>query len=443
MKITLDAGSDAALFRLNSGGYLRFRARPDFDRPADIGQDNLYRVRLLANDGKSVRAQNVSITVTNIDESAPTFRTSRIASGLNQPLFVLGRGDGSDRVFVLEKAGRILILDVVSGALNAAPFLDLAGTISTDGEGGLLGMALAPDFATSGEFYVHVTGLDGASEIRSFRATPTDPDRADAASGDVILAAARPTSTHIGGWIGFGPDGFLYIAFGDGGGANDPFRNAQNLNSLLGTILRIDPSSDGFPADPLRDYAIPSSNPFAAGASAPETFAYGLRNPFRASFDRATGNLFIGDVGQEAIEEIDLIRTGEAGLNFGWPILEGTRTNEPGATAGMSAPIAEYYHGTGLREGNSITGGYVYRGSVATLRGRYLFGDFINNHVRSVRSGALQQGVTLAATSFGVRSRELEPDAGRIAGIASFGEDYRGEVYLISIEGEIFRIVPK
>ncbi len=435
---SLSGGADQAQFSLSGAGALSFVAPPNFESPADANADNVYEVTIRASDGSAASTLPLRVTVT---DAAEPFRVRRVASGLSQPLFLLGRGDGSDRVFIVEKAGQVEILNLATGLLNPTPFLDITSSINASGEQGLLGMALAPDFATSGVFYVHLNNLAGDTEIRRYRTQTANPDLADNSTADIILTADQPAATnHKGGWIGFGPGDLLYIALGDGGGSNDPFGNGQNRNTLLGAILRIDPSSDGFPSDPLRDYAIPSSNPFAAGGGAPEILAFGLRNPFRASFDPTTGNLFIGDVGQGAIEEIDLIRPTDSGLNFGWPILEGTRVNQAGSTAGLTPPIAEYAHGAGPREGNSVTGGYVYRGPVDALRGQYVFADFVSANVWSFAASSAVQGATIASSAFAVQTAAFAPDIGTLNNIASFGEDDAGNLYVVGIDGEIFRL---
>lgn len=434
---SISGAADSARFSLTGAGALSFLAAPDFEAPTDANADNVYEVTLQASDGALTASLALRVTVT---DAAENFRVRRIAVGLSQPLFLLARGDGSNRVFVVEKQGQVEILDLSTGLLNPTPFLDIGSTISSNDERGLLGMALAPDFATSGVFYVNVTNLAGDTEIRQYRRSTANADLADPATVDVILAAAQPASNHNGGWLGFGPDSLLYVALGDGGGSNDPFGNGQNLNTLLGKMLRVDPSGDDFPADPLRDYRIPAGNPFAGGGGRPEIYAYGLRNPFRASFDRQTGDLLIGDVGQGAIEEVDLIRPNEAGLNFGWPILEGTRVNQSGSTAGMTPPIAEYAHGSGPTQGNSITGGYVYRGPIVSLQGSYVFADFISDNIWSIEASSIAQGATLAASTFRRRNAEFAPDLGVIDSIASFGEDAAGNLYIIGIDGEIYAI---
>jgi hypothetical protein len=257
----------------------------------------------------------------------------------------------------------------------------------------------------------------------------------------VILTFTQPFANHNGGWMDFGADGFLYIGSGDGGSGGDPQNNAQNLTNLLGKILRIDVASDAFPADPNRDYAIPAGNSFSA-PNAPEIFAYGLRNPFRASFDRVTGSLYIGDVGQGAIEEIDLIPQGQAGLNFGWARLEGTQTFNGTPPAGVTAPVTEYAHGTGPRQGNSVTGGYVYRGPVESLQGQYIFGDFVRGFLWSVPVASLVQGQTLNSSQYTVRTQDFTPATEAIGNISSFGVDRANNLYIVDYGGKIFVIEP-
>jgi hypothetical protein len=283
----------------------------------------------------------------------------------------------------------------------------------------------------------------GEIEIRRYRTLAGNRDIADPATGDTIILIPHPTfNNHNGGWLAFGPDGLLYAAVGDGGSAGDPANNAQNLNVLLGKMLRIDPSTDAFPADAARDYAIPAGNPFAAGSGRPEIWAYGLRNPFRASFDPATGNLWIGDVGQGSREEVDLMRPFDGGANFGWRVLEGTAPFNGTPTPTMVAPVAEYLHGTGPRQGNSVTGGYVYRGPVESLRGQYVFGDFVNGNLWSFPIAQAVLGSTLGSDRFVLRRADFTPNAGTIDNVSSFGVDLAGNLYIVDFDGEIFRLEP-
>jgi glucose/arabinose dehydrogenase len=430
---SIAGGADAARFTLAANGDLKFTTGPDFEAPADANGDNVYLVQIAASDGSLTTVLNLAVTVTNtIGES---FSVRRVAAGLSQPLFLLPN-PGQASVFVLEKGGRILLLNPASGASSL--FMTVAGTISTDGERGLLGMATAPDYAASGVFYLFVTNPAGDIEIRRYSrrsATEGDP-----ASADVILRIPHPQfNNHNGGWMDFGPDGLLYLAVGDGGGSGDPNNNAQNLNSLLGKILRIDVASDAFPADPNRDYAIPAANPLT-GNVAREIYAYGFRNPYRAGFGGANGaRLYIGDVGQGAAEEMDELRPEDAGGNFGWPFLEGTKPFRGTAPAGLKMPVIEYAHGSGPFQGRSVIGGYVYRGPVLELQADYFFADFVTGNIWSNRA-FFQQPFTLPPT-FRHNDR-FAPDAGAFNNISSFGEDSQRNLFIVDFDGEIFMIVP-
>jgi glucose/arabinose dehydrogenase len=438
LTFSLSGGADLARFRITAAGALSFAEPPDFENPADTDGNNSYAVQIAVSDGRTSSVLNLVVNVTNVGPD--NFRVSRVGTGFNQPLFVAPVPDGSGRVFVVERPGRVRILNPATGTVAATAFLDISTQTTTDSERGLLGFATAPDFAASGIFYVYLTNLAGDSELRRYRTPAGNRDVADPASGDLILTFAQPFANHNGGWLGFGPDGLLYLASGDGGSGGDPQNNGQNTGSLLGKILRVDVGSDAFPADPSRDYAIPSGNPFAGGGGRPEVWAYGLRNPFRASFDPLTGNLWIGDVGQNAVEEIDLMRPTDGGANFGWRVFEGTQLFIGPAIAGTVPPVAEYGHGTGLTQGNSVTGGYVYRGPVEALRGQYVFGDFVNGNLWSFPIARISVGATLPATQFTVRRTSFAPTQGTIDNISSFGLDQQGNLYIVDFDGEIFRI---
>ncbi|GJL90786.1 PQQ-dependent sugar dehydrogenase [Hyphococcus sp.] len=430
---TISAGSDAALFSITNAGALSFLSPPDFDDPADAGGDNVYNITLQVSDGSASATFDLAITITNI---ADDFTVRRVTASAAAPLALVGRASGD--VFVAERNGVIRILNPATGNFNTTPFLDISTTVGTAGEGGLLGLVLAPDYAASGTFYVHVTNMSGDTEIRSYQRSAGDPNLADSSSGDVILTVAQPADNHNGGGLAFGPDGYLYISLGDGGGGGDPFDNGQDTSTLLAAILRIDPTSDDYPGDADRDYAIPADNPFVGGGGVPEIWAYGLRNPFRMSFDRDNGNLYIGDVGQETLEEIDLIRPSDAGLNFGWSVREGTASYSGPDDPDFTPPIAEYGHGAGSLQGNSLTGGYVYRGPVADLQGHYVFADFISDNIWSFPVSATAQGSTLPSSSFTVQTNAFAPDAGSLSGIVGFGEDAAGNLYILTITGSIF-----
>jgi glucose/arabinose dehydrogenase len=330
---------------------------------------------------------------------------------------------GDPRLFVVEKAGRIRIIK--QGTLLPAPFLDLTSQISSTGERGLLGLAFAPDYATTGLFVVHYTNLQGDTRVSSFRVSG-NPDLADAGSEQVILAVTQPFSNHNGGQIAFGPDGMLYIALGDGGSAGDPQNHAQNLNSLLGKLLRLRVLPNG-------TAEIPADNPFTGGASQRgEIWSYGLRNPWRFSFDPATGDLYIADVGQNALEEVNVAPSASGrgrGLNFGWRIMEGTNCFNPAsgcAQAGLTLPALTY----GRSDGCSVTGGYVYRGSrVPPLTGHYLYSDYCQGWIRSFRF--VNGAVTFPAEW---PTLKLPGD------VTSFGRDAGGELYIMTSGGSLHRI---
>jgi len=341
-----------------------------------------------------------------------------IASGLEKPADIVHAGDGSGRLFVAEKPGRLRV--VRDGALVAKPFLDLGALVLSGDERGLLGIAFHPAFPAVPHVYVDYTRQpDGATVIARYRVPPATPDEADPASASVLLVVPQPYANHNGGALRFGPDGLLYIGMGDGGGANDPQNRAQDPQSLLGKLLRID-------VDGASPYAIPPGNPHADGAlGRPEIWALGLRNPWRIAFDGP--KLYIGDVGQDEREELDVAIAGPGpGPNFGWRVAEGTRcTGLSGGPAcgspALTAPIVEYTHDTGC----SITGGEVYRGSAlaATLGGRYVFGDFCSGVVYALRE---------AAPSGDAGVDELARAGFRIS---TFGRDEAGDVYVADYGG--------
>ena len=361
----------------------------------------------------------------------------RVASGLSSPVFAASPPGEPDRLFVVEQhSGRIRILDLNSGQLSSDSFLDLPdNALACGGEQGLLGLAFHPSYATNGLFYVNLTNSAGDTEIREYHRS--DTNHADAASSRVILGFDQPFENHNGGWLSFGPDGMLYIATGDGGSGGDPQNNAQNLNSLLGKILRIDVNSDAFPNDAAKNYAILAGNPFAgATPGADEVWLYGLRNPWRASFDSATGDLWIGDVGQGAREEVDRIAAGQSGLNLGWKIKEGFTTFSAGAQTGLTDPILDYDRSTPLYSGVAVTGGYVYHGP-GGAQGLYIFGDFASGNLWTVSYAGGQ------AQDFLNRNGQLSiSGGGDIDQIASFAVDGTGRLYLIGLDGDIHRLTP-
>ena len=423
------SGADAGLFTLiATTGALSFTSPPDFETPLDANHDNVYEVAITVSDGKATVSKAVSITVT---DRAGAVSTRKVAGGFDTPLFLTGRGDGSGKVLVVQKGGLVRVLDPKTGTIDAAPFLDVTSQVATDGERGLLGLALAPDFATSGLVYIYMTAKNGDIQIRKFTATATGAT----GNGDIILSTPHAANNnHNGGWTGFDADGLLVF------GTGDPDGNGQNKNVLLGKILRIDPRTDSYPSDANRDYAIPAANPFATGGGAPEIWHYGVRNPFRNSFDKTTGIFYIGDVGQGAWEEIDLAMPGDTGLNYGWNIREGAHNYAGGATAGLTEPVLEYPHGSGAKEGDSLIGGYVYRGPVTSLRGQYIFGDYVNKRIWSIPASQLAQGTTLSNTAFTDRTAAFTPTTGAIGNILSFGEDDVQNLYILDAGGNVFRV---
>jgi glucose/arabinose dehydrogenase len=436
---SLSGGADRAAFAITAAGALSFVQPPDFEAPADADQNNVYLVQIAAGDGFTSTTLDLAVTVTNVGPDA--FHVARVGTGFASPLYLTAVPDGSGRVFVVERGGRIRILTPSTGAIGVTPFLDVSAQTTTDGERGLLGFAPAPNFTATGSFYVYMTNLAGQIEIRRYGTLAGNRDRADPASADPILTIDHPVNTnHYGGWLAFGPDGLLYLGTGDGGSAGDPPNNAQNLNILLGKILRIDPAGDAFPADPARDYAIPPGNPFAAAGGRPEIWAYGLRNPFRNNFDVATGNLWIGDVGQDAREEIDLLRSTDGGANLGWRIMEGTALFNGPSIPGLTAPVAEYLHGSGARQGNTVTGGLVYRGPIESLNGHYIFADFIDGNIWSIPIAQVAPGSTLGSDRFVLRRAAFTPNAGAITNPVCFGFDQAGNAYIVDFGGSIFRI---
>ena len=330
-----------------------------------------------------------------------------VAQGLDRPVVITHAGD--DRLFVAEQPGRVRIIR--DGAVLSTAFLDIRGRVRSGGERGLLGLAFPPDHAETGRFYVYYTDSGGNSVLSRF-SLAGEPDRADPDSEQVLLRQDQPYANHNGGQLAFGPDGYLYFALGDGGSGGDPLRAGQDLSTLLGKLLRLDVAGN--------ELAIPADNPFVGVAGArPEIWAYGLRNAWRFSFDRATGDLYIADVGQNAYEEVNLQRAASAGgENYGWNVMEGNGCFQPSSgcgTAGLVLPIFVYPHGP--QWGASITGGYLYRGAGAPeLVGKYLFGDYVSGRVwTATETGGAWNLELLLDTRFN---------------LSTFGEDAAGEVYL-------------
>ena len=342
-----------------------------------------------------------------------------VAENLDAPIF-LASPAGDPRQFIVDQYGAILVIK--DGSVLEEPFLEIGDRIVAGGERGLLGLAFHPDYDANGRFFVNYTDLDGDTQVVAFRVS-ADPDRADPGSAETILSVAQPASNHNGGWIGFGPDGYLYIGMGDGGGAGDPNRNGQNPNVLLAKILRID-------VDTAAPYAIPPGNPFAGGGGAPEVFLLGVRNPWRNSFDGDL--LYIADVGQRRFEEITVVNVArDAGANLGWNVAEGEACFAPRENCEVDGLVPPD-HAYPRDDGCTVIGGYVYRGAaIPALRGRYFFADYCLGSVRSFRF------VGDAITDF----VDMSDQTGRLGGITSFGVDADGEIYVL-FDDTVAKIVP-
>jgi glucose/arabinose dehydrogenase len=370
------------------------------------------------------------VTPTTTSPAAGSFKLTMVAAGLENPVYATYAPDGSGRLFIVEQAGRIRVMR--NGQLLAAPFLDIRPLVASGGERGLLSVAFHPDFASNGVFVVDYTRASstaadvGDTVIARYRVTSRGGNVANRLTGETLLVIDQPQVNHNGGLVVFGPDGMLYVGMGDGGSGGDvgpghaPQGNGQSLTTLLGKMLRIQ-------VGPTGPYTVPSGNPNLGAGARPEIWSYGLRNPWRFSFDRARGDLYIGDVGQDRWEEIDFQQAaGAGGTNYGWPVWEGTHIYRGGGLTGDTKPVVDYSHAGG---NCSVTGGYVYRGSrVPPLQGFYFYGDFCSGNVWSlVHLGGGWHASLLMNAGFH---------------IASFGEDAAGELYVVDLAGALYRFDP-
>ena len=416
---------------------------------------------------------------------AAGYRVERLTNALHLPVAATTAPGDDNRIFVAQLGGfaadatdgnpisqalgRIVIYDRTTGLVDYAnPFLTISDTSLVEEFGvpevGLFGLAFHPDFQTNGKFYVNVAvnhvgpapTVDGSlsefkTVVREYTVSPGNPNVADPASARTILSLNQPHSNHNGSWLGFSPQEVaagernLYVTQGDGGMQHDPANHAQNKNTWFGSVMRVDVSGDAFPGDAERNYAIPADNPFVGVDGADELWAYGLRNPWRASFDRETSDFWIGDVGQGRREEINFqAASSPGGENYGWRLREGTIATPSGgvggpAPAGSVNPVYEYAHlgfpGDPNLQGNSVTGGFVYRGPVEELQGRYIFGDAVSGHIWSFDpanpSGTIQNMNALFA-----------PNEGAIVSVTSFGEDEQGNLLIIDGSGQLFQVMP-
>ncbi len=373
---------------------------------------------------------NVSSIPSPTESPVGTITATVVASGLSQPLYVCSPPADSSRLFIIEKSGKIKILR--DGQILPSPFLDITDRVnSSASERGLLGLAFHPNYSNNGLFFVNYTNLAGSTTISRFRVSD-NPEAAIVSSEAIVLTVPQPYSNHNAGMLAFGPtDGYLYIGLGDGGSGGDPENRAQNPRSMLGKMLRID-------IDSATPYAIPANNPYAASQDTlPEIWAFGLRNPWRYSFDRETGDLWIADVGQNQVEEINFTSASSTGgENYGWRLKEGTRCFNPSQNcdpAGtLTDPVFEYLH-SDPSSPCSVTGGYVYRGNkIPRLYGEYLFGDFCSGQIWSMSLTGDSVAVDQISDKLGIRSLAL----------ASFGEDAGGDIYIVDLMGTVYRIEP-
>lgn len=361
------------------------------------------------------------------NDPAPTqsLTLQPFVSGLNSPLGLEQPNDGTNRLFVVEQGGTIRIIQ--NGSVLPAAFLDITSKVTTGGEMGLLGVTFHPSFSSNGKLYVnYVRTVSGQiqSVIAEYTASPANANQVNVATERILLTVNQVGNfnNHKAGQLAFGPDGFLYFGLGDGGSGGDPFGHGQDTTTLLGKLMRIDVNS----TDPGLQYHIPPDNPFVAGGGQAEIWAFGFRNPWRFSFDRSGGRLFLADVGQDSFEEIDIVTKGN---NYGWNIMEGLHCFNPPSgcnMTGLTLPITEYSHS----EGNAVIGGFVYRGSaVPAVKGLYVFGDLSTGKIW-----------TLQETSPNMFTRTLVTTTGKT--ISSFGQDQAGELYLVDYGGgNVFRIV--
>jgi glucose/arabinose dehydrogenase len=365
----------------------------------------------------------VAYEIAQLKVGAPstTIGVEVVARDFRQPVYVTSP-PGDARLFVVDQPGQIWIIE--GSSRLPTPFLDIGDRVTFGGEQGLLGLAFHPGYASNGRFFLNYTDRSGNSEIAEFRVS-ADRNVATPQAVQTLLNIPDRAPNHNGGWLDFGPDGLLYIATGDGGGAGDPFRNGQDRSSLLAKILRLD-------VDGAAPYAIPPGNPWANGGGAPEGFVYGLRNPWRVSFDG--DRIYIADVGQGEWEEISVITTASGGANLGWSVMEGAHCFRARScqNEGMVFPVYEFSHAGGAC---SVTGGYVYRGSaIPALAGHYFFGDYCAGFVRSFRYEPAS-GVTALT--------DWTAQLGDLGQITSFGKDSAGELYIVAADGRIMKIVPR
>ncbi|MCW4460453.1 PQQ-dependent sugar dehydrogenase [Sphingomonas sp. BT-65] len=430
---SIAGGADAARFGITTGGALSFSAIPNYDLPADANGDNIYEVQLRASDGTLSNTLNLQITVTN---SVEGIRVRRILGALWEPFFAAPDPRDSGRLLLGSHGGRAYLIYPATGGRA-----DYTGPSGGSGAGnqemGLLAVAGFPNPASSRWIMVHRTQTDFSSEIIEFNIDTRIQRQI------MVIPHRAGSPNNYGGWMAFGPDGFLYIATGDGGGLGDPDNNAQNPNSLLGKILRVKVEGTGGSTS----FSPAPGNPFIGGGGNPFVFAMGLQNPRRAAFD---GNrLIITDLSEVGFEEVNLMPLDQPGINFGWPYLDGTTAYKGTAPSGLTPPVLLYPHSAGPWRADSdigsIVGGFVYRGPIASLQGHYVFADYWFENVYSIPVSSFVQGQTLPFTSVERRTADFRPDAGTsLQQITGFGMDGAGNLYVLDLlGGEIYIVEPR
>lgn len=429
LTFSISGGPDAAKFSIASNGALSFRASPDYENPTDSDRDNVYAVIVAVSDGKASVEQLVGVTIRNL--TAGDFQVRKLASGFSQATAIQPVPGSIDRLFVTEKSGRVRIVTPSTGAVSATPFIDVSAEIATDGNRGLTAFAPAPDFGQSHIVYVALTTSAGELEVRRYKTFAADVSRIDPASADRIFRVPNADIKYVGGWIGFGPDGMLYVSVGD------PVGTGEDRANLLGKVLRVDVSTDQFPADPDRDYAIPADNPFAADPRTPEIWALGFLHPSGGSFDPATGGLWITDYARSfrstkyIVSEVDLIRPQDKGLNYA---PSGNSTLPDGYVLPMLrtdfglSPAPEDY---------IFVAGQVYRGPVEKLQGRYTFYFPYVNYYEWFNVVNRYQSSNLGQTD-GLLNELRAADKA-----TAFGRDVANNLYIANSTGDLFIVEPR
>lgn len=429
MTFSISGGADAALFTITPAGALSFKTPPDFEAPADAGGDNVYNVDIAASDGKASTTLSLAVTVTNVIEHFASF-SMKVFWNFHLPHIAI-------LPIAVDNNG-VQLLPSPSSSQQKIDWLQTSGTGNDDIYSNSPGIALAasPDVATTRYFY-SMTIDAGALKVTRYTSDRANHFTMAAGFNNPVLIwqTAVPYTAPITAWMGFGADGFLYILLPDSADAANPGNLAQDPNSVFGKILRIDVSHDGFPADSTRNYAIPANNPFASGGGAPEVWALGVHEPRATAFE-PDGSLFFVDSGVNR-EEVNLLPPGRPNLNFGWPIFDGTATNQSGALSNHTDPVAEYVHGASA---GPIVTGFVYKGWISELKGMYLFADSTNDHVWGIPAANLALGKTLTMSSFRNLDEPFMPTfpARAYGGIGAMGYDGSGNIVINGKDGAVW-----